>query len=379
MRLVLKTFLSITLILIISNCSLNNKETENQNQLSNKTLSYAKKFIIKKHDNYTKIELLGDKNTNNVTATFILYKNEKPNITENAFYVKIPVKKVASMSSIYTTMIEKLGNINSIVAIDNVDYYTNERIQKRVKEKTIIELSKGPKIEIEKTIILNPDLFLSFGMGNPSTDIEQKIIQAKIPVAISIDHLEETPLARAEWIKFIACFFDKEILADSLFQITEKNYNTLKEKVKNIKTKPTVLTEIKYGDAWYVPSGNSYIANLINDAGGNYFWKDDKKTGSTPLSFENVYTKAKDCDVWINLYNINSKKELLSYDERYSLFKAFKENKIYNNNKVQNSLGFSNYWETGISNPDDILADLITIFTNDSILNNEFKYYKKIE
>lgn len=378
MRLVLITFLSITL-LIISSCSLNHKESENKTQLSNKTLLYAKKFIIKKGDNYTKIELLGDKNSSEATATFILYKNEKPNITENAFYVKTPVKKMASMSSIYTTMIEKLGDINSIVAIDNVDYYTNEKIQKRVKEKTIIELSKGPKVEIEKTIILNPDLFLSFGMGNPSTDIEQKIIQAKIPVAISIDHLEETPLARAEWIKFIACFFDKENLADSLFQITEKNYNTLKEKAKHIKTKPTVLTEIKYGEAWYVPSGNSYIANLINDAGGNYFWKDDKKTGSTPLTFETVYTKAKDCDMWINLYNINSKKELLSYDERYSLFKAFKENKIYNNNKVQNNLGFSNYWETGITNPDDILADLITIFTNDSLSSNEFKYYKKIE
>ena len=121
------------------------------------------------------------------------------------------------------------------------------------------------------------------------------------------------------------------------------------------------------------------MAHLINDAGGDYFWKDDNKTGSTPLSFEMVYAKAKDCDVWINMYNVNSKKELLAYEERYSLFKACKEGHLYNNNKVQNALGYSNYWETGITNPDEVLADLIAVFWPELMPAHEFVFYKKIE
>lgn len=343
-------------------------------------LNYAKRFKLYKTNDATIIELFGDKNDTIVTATFVLYQNQKPTYSKEAYYIKTPVKNVASMSSIYTTMLQELGAIEHVVAIDNMDYYNNAIIQNAVNSGKVIELSKGPQIDVEQTIALNPDLIFTFGMGNPDEDIDKKIVQAQIPVAISLDHLEETPLARAEWIKFFAYFFNKEKLADSLFTVTENRYNHLKHLVEDsVKIKPLVLTEIKYGDTWFVPAGNSYISHLINDAGGNYIWSDNNETGSIPLNFETVYTKAKSCDVWINLYNVNSQKELLSYDSRYSLFNAFQKNKLYNNNKVQNAKGYSNYWETGITNPDDILADLIYVFTPTLLRNHQLKYYKQIE
>jgi iron complex transport system substrate-binding protein len=343
------------------------------------TLSYAKRFTITKEENATVLELLGNKGDSLITATFVLYSKIKPTNHQDAYFIKTPVNKVACMSSIYTTMLAKLGEEKSIIAIDNVDYYNNAFIQQAVGEHKITELSKGPKINIEQTMALNPDLILTYGMGNPSLDVDKKLLQANIPIAISLDHLEETPLARAEWIKFFACFFNKEQLADSLFAITEKNYLDLKKLTEHKTVRPTVLTEIKYGDTWYVPGGNSYVANLLADAGAAYFWSNEKQTGSIPLPFETVYIKAKDCDLWINLYQVNTKKELLSYDERYSLFNAFKKNKLYNNNKTQNSKGYSNYWESGISNPDAVLADLISIISPTLLPNHALIYYKQIE
>lgn len=363
---------------ILYSCS-PSAETKKDNTLHTVSLSYAKLFTVKTSADYSILELHGNKNDSNVTATFVLYKNQKPNYLNDAYYIKTPVKKVASMSSIYTTMITALNCQNKIIAIDNVDYYNNTFIQNQVKKGSIIELSKGPQIDIEKIVALNPDLFLTFGMGSPKDDVDKKLVQSNIPIAISIDHLEETPLARAEWIKFFAYFFNKETTADSLFKITEKKYNDLKSIALKTTKKPSVLTEIKYGDAWYIPAGKSFIAHLIEDAGGNYFWKEDTKTGSSAQSFETVYAKAKDCDIWINLYNLNSKKELLSYDERYGLFKACKDNQLYNNNKTQNVLGYSNYWETGITHPEDVLADLIAIFSPTLMPNHEFTFYKKLE
>lgn len=354
-------------------------ETKKDAELNSVSLSYAKRFTIKTSSDFSVLELHGNKNDSNVTATFVLYKNQKPNYSNDAYYIKTPVNRVASLSSIYTTMIAELNCENKIVAIDNVDYYNNVFIQQQVKKGTITELSKGPHIDIEKTVALNPDLFLTFGMGSPKDDVDKKLVQSSIPIAISIDHLEETPLARAEWIKFFAYFFNKENMADSLFKITEKKYNDLKSMALKTTKKPSVLTEIKYGDAWYIPAGKSFIAHLIEDAGGDYFWKEDTKTGSSAQSFETVYTKAKECDVWINLYNLNTKKELLSYDERYGLFKACKNNQLYNNNKTQNALGYSNYWETGITHPEDVLGDLIAIFSPTLMLNHKFVYYKKLE
>lgn len=361
-------------------CFLFSCNSTTQKQVKNKsTLSYAKRFTITKEGSATILEILGSKKDSLVTATFVLYSDKKPSNYSNAYFIKTPISKVASMSSIYTSMLIKLGVDKTIIAIDNVDYYTNIAIQQAVKQKRILELSKGPNLDIEQTIALNPDLILTFGMGNPANDIDKKIIQANIPVAISLDHLEESPLARAEWIKFFACFFNKENLADSLFKITEKNYLELKKLTINETNKPTVLTEIKYGDTWYVPGGKSYVANLLKDAGASYFWENEKQTGSIPLPFEAVYAKAKDCDIWLNLFQVNTKKELLSYDERYGLFNAFKANKIYNNNKIQNSKGYSNFWESGITNPDEILADLIAIISPNLSPNHKLLFYKQIE
>jgi len=375
----IKSIFSLLFVFVLASCTTTNDTKQNSEEAQSVKLSYAKRFAIKKATNYTVLELLGNRNNAEVTATFVLYTNEKPTNFSDAYYIKIPVTKIASMSSIYTTMLEKLNARNSIVAIDNADYYSNEFIQQQVKTNKIVELSKGPKMDIERTLALKPDLMLTFGMGNPKNDIDQKLLNANLPVAITLDHLEETPLARYEWIKFVACFVGKEAMADSLFSITEKKYNEFKALTKNAISKPKVLTEIKYGDAWYVPSGKSYMSNLIADAGAEYLWSDNNSTGSTPLTFEAVYAKAKDCDVWINTYNANSKKELLSYDERYGLFKAFKDGRIYNNNKTQNANGFSNYWETGMTSPDEVLADLIFAFHPDLLPNYSFKFYKKIE
>ncbi len=359
--------------------SCNTSETKNSQAISKDVkLGYAKRFKVKENSHFVTLQLLGNKTNNSVTATFILYKNEKPLADKDAYYIKVPVKKVACMSSIYAAMLMKLKAKQTIVAIDNVDYYTNSFIQEGVKNKFIIQLAKGLQVDIENTLALNPDLFMTFGMGNPSEDVDKKLLQAGIPIAISLDHLEETPLARAEWIKFFGYFVDNHSLADSLFASTEKKYNDLKHLTKDIANRRTVLTEIKYGDAWYVPAANSYMAHLLKDAGANYFLGNKNETGSSPKSFEYVYHAAKDCDVWLNLYNLNTKRELLEYDNRYALFNAYQKNELYNNNYNQNNKGYSDYWETGIANPDEVLADVIYILYPKLLPNHHFKYYKKL-
>ena len=165
-----------------------------------------------------------------------------------------------------------------------------------------------------------------------------------------------------------------------MFNITEQNYLQLQKMTDTVKYKPTVLTEIKYADAWHVPGGKSYMAHFLKDAGADYIWKNENKFGSVALNFEEVYIKAKDADFWVNFFiNINSKKDLLSYDERYKLFKAFKKGNLYNNTKIANKNGYSDYWENGMCNPDELLADFIKIFHPDLLPQHQLKYYKKIE
>lgn len=283
-------------------------------------------------------------------------------------------------------MLCELGEINRIAAIENIDYYNNSSIINKHKEGNLAELSVNPEPDIEKTIELNPDIIFNFGMGNPGKGINKKIIQAKIPMALIVDHLEETPLARAEWIKFFAVFTNKSLKADSIFKVIEKNYVNLRHLAYNSKIQPSVFTEIKYGDVWYVPGGKSFAANFLRDANANYIWKEDTNAGSLHLSFEKVFSKAQNADFWLNLSLLNSKNELFTLENRYSEFKAFKNGELYNNNKVKNDKGYSTYWESGIMYPDKILSDLILIFHPElktKLLekghSTDFNYYKKLE
>lgn len=346
------------------------------------SIKYAKRFSIGSAADSKLLFLFGNKDNQDTTAVFILHKGSTPPATsyKNSYAVKVPVNDVACMSSVYVAMLSKLQCADKIVAIENCDYYNDNSILTGVKEGKIKELSKGPEINVEQTLQLHPALILTFGMGNPKNDINEKILKAGIPVAISLDHLEEHPLARAEWIKFMACFFDKQELADSLFNITETNYQNLKQLTDTLKIRPTVLTEIKYADAWYVPGGKSFMAHLLDDAGSNYLWRDNTKTGSLPLTFEEVFSTAGKANYWINLFiNINTKKELLAFDERYALFAAFKNGNLYNNNKISNQKGYSDYWASGMANPDELLKDLIGIFHPQLLPNHSLKYYKKID
>jgi len=52
---------------------------------------------------------------------------------------------------------------------------------------------------------------------NQNDSYAQRVSQAGIPVIFNNEWMETSLLARAEWIKFVAAFYNKERLADSNF------------------------------------------------------------------------------------------------------------------------------------------------------------------
>jgi iron complex transport system substrate-binding protein len=376
---------SISLVILLSGCQRYGGDGAKifSDLQKDTSIRYAKRFAVYNGQNYKVIYLFGNKNNFDTTGIYIVTEDTSGfgKLPEHVQLVKVPCKRVATLSSIYTTVLCELGDLDRIVAVDNMDYTNNPDIIEKFKRGEIVELAKTPKVDLEKTVSLNPDMIFSFGMGNPEEDMDPKLVQAKIPIAIALDHKEEKIFARAEWIKFFGIFMKKEKQADSIFRKVEKNYLELKRISEKVAVKPTVFNEIKYGDTWYVPGGNSYMAELLRDAGADYLWKEDKSYGSFPLSFEQVYVKAKDGDYWINLALIRSKEEMLAFDKRYSEFKAFKTGNLYNNTKITNDKGYSIYWETGMIHPDRILSDLVQIFHPElkSQVKNDLYYYEQIK
>jgi iron complex transport system substrate-binding protein len=186
-------------------------------------------------------------------------------------------------------------------------------------------------------------------------------------------------LGRAEWIKFIAAFYNKEALADSLFAVTVKSYLNLKALVKTVRSKrPLVLSGDNFRGTWYQPGGKSYTARLFTDAGGNYLYKKDSSRGSIPMSFEQVFKDLKDADVWVGATNGNTLHELVAQDPRYRLFSAFKNGQVYAYTNRSTVEGGNDFWESAVARPDSLLADFMYLFHPELLPGHQWVYLEKL-
>jgi len=216
-----------------------------------------------------------------------------------------PIEKIVVTSTTHIPALELLGVAETLVGFPGTDYISSENIRAHIDNGTIRELGKNESLNTEILLELNPDLVVGFGIDGNNGSLET-IKKAGIPVVFNGDWVENSPLAKAEWIKFFGVLFNKEKVADSIFNAIEKDYLAVKKLAKNAKTKPTVLSGAMHSDIWYLPNGTSTEAQLLKDANVHYLWSDTKGSGSLKLNFESVYVTAKAADVWLSPSNYSS-------------------------------------------------------------------------
>lgn len=292
--------------------------------------------------------------------------------------IRVPVERVICLSTTHLAYLDVLKENDAVVGISGSRYISNPVIRQRMEQDEVPDVGYGQNLNYELMVNLKPDLVMVYGIGSEVTSYAGKLEELGIPVVMVAEYLEESPLGRAEWVKFFGALFKKEQMAGEYFLNIEKEYNRLKALVAGKNKKPEVLVGSPYKDAWWVPGGNSYLANLIADAGGEYIGRKNLSHESYVISFENALAWSGRADVWINMGNLASKKEIIAADQRFESFAVFNNGKIYNNIKRLSSHGGNDFWESGTVNPHLILRDLISIF-HPGLIGEELVYYSEIQ
>lgn len=369
----------VSCLLLLASCGTQQKSKENIASLSHpQKNNYASYFKVYKEDNFSAlVTYINTEKTDSVV--YILYTKTKPELNLKAYYIKTPVSSVACLASVFVGALNNLQCLKYITAVDNADYICNPFIKQIRADSTIQELCKNGALNIEQTLVCKPDIILANPSGDPKKDFDARLLKAGVTPVLCADYYENYPLARAEWAKAFALFFNAEQKADSLFAYIEKNYLQLKSMTDTCTYKPTVFSEIKTGDVWFVPGAKSNMAILLKDAGATYIFTDNDKTGSLSLNLEQVIDKAIQADYWLNLHQSNRAEDLIKQDKRYEVFNAYKKRNLYNNNAMLNEASGNDYWENGLNHPDELLADLIKIFHPALLPNHTLKYYKQLK
>lgn len=367
-----------TLILFFAACTPAKKDVQQEITLS--SLSYAKGFKVSAIGNSKLVEVTTPYQgaTSGYKYLLVPKGEEIPAHDAGTKIILVPITSIVCTSTTHIPLLDYLDATNLLTGFPTTDYISSEKTRKLIDAGKVEELGTDKGMNIEKLAVLKPDLVMGYTM---TADYGQfrKMEELGIPVVLNAEYLEEHPLGRAEWIKFMALFLGKEKEANEVFQMIEKNYLNTKALAEKVDRKPTVLSGVVYGDAWFMPGGQNYASKLINDAGCDYLWSSDSTTGFLQLGFEVVYEKAHAADLWIGVGSFSTLEEIKNGDERYTKFNPYQTKQVYTYNARKGAKGGSEFLELGYLRPDMILNDLVKIAHPELLPEYEFYFHKQLE
>jgi len=345
------------------------------------SVDYAGNFTVEYHDHYKTVTITtpyagGDA----VQYVVVQCGTPAPADVGNATVIEAPAGRLITLSTSYLPFVEALGLLDQLVGHDKFAYVSNPAVRARIDAGQLVEVGEGAAVNVERVLELEPSLILASSSGMVDFDAHPVLQQAGLPVVLTGEHMEPTPLGRAEWVKFVALFYNREAQANEVFDRVAAEYQALVALAAGVKERPRVFLDSPWQGTWYMAGGQSFTARLLADAGAAYVYADDASTGSLTLDFESVLDRAGDADFWVNANGFwLSLDDALAADERFAEFQAFQDGNVWTNNLRLNEFGGNDYYETGPAYPQLILADLIAIFHPDLLPEHEFTFYRHLE
>ncbi|MEL6525076.1 MAG: ABC transporter substrate-binding protein [Chloroflexota bacterium] len=346
----------------------------------------AENFAVEYFNNY-KIVTVTDAFAGADPFTYVLVQCGTPapetaELPDNTQFIEVPTGDFIAMSTTQVPHLIDLDLLDNLVGLDSTLFVNSPEVVELIEADELIEVGSGSDVNVELVLETEPDIVMTFGF-DPASDAHPILIEAGIFTALNAEWREATPLARAEWIKYTALFYNAEAAGTEAYDDISTAYEEARELAASIPEdeRPTVLwnTFSSFSEAWLIPGAETYTGVLIQDAGGQIALGEEAPAYSAFVGFEPVYDGALDADVWVtNLFGVTTLDGLLAQDERYADFSAAQNGNVWNNSLDVNENGGNNYFELGVTNPHLILQDLVAIFHPELVPDHEFTFFEPL-
>lgn len=335
------------------------KESETKSALP---VKYAKNFSV---DSVGAFRVLTVRGSTSKTFRWVLMDSAAvrigniPEKLRGLPKLRLPVKRIAILSTTYLGYMELLGITDNVVATGNRKYIADSSYYRKSDSLHIPIVGDGAELSAELLFAAKPDAVLAFSTGTDAYDAYPKLAPLRLPVVFTTEWLEASPLAKAEWIKFFGVLSGCESRADSLFDLMERDYLQVRARVNgSAAARPVVFTGTPGSGMWFASGGRSYMASLIRDAGGKYLWDSDTSAGTYTLPLERAFADARDADVWMNPGGWHSRREGLAVERRIALFRAWKQGEVLQYDARRGPEGGLDFYEGAVVRPADLLRDV---------------------
>jgi iron complex transport system substrate-binding protein len=294
--------------------------------------------------------------------------------------VQLPISRLILTSTTQVPHLDMLGESDKLIGFPQTDLISSTLTRARIDAGKVTDLGAGPSANPEMVIDLQPDWIMISTLGEDLRYLDL-FAQANIPALINGEYVEQNPLGRAEWIKFTGILLGKYEEAVAEFERIKTAYQEAEKLAAQIPddSHPQVLSGVMYQDIWYAPGAESWGAQILQNAGGDYVFSDQSGSGSLQLNYEFVLDRAAEAEVWIGSADFPDVQTMGNNEPRYRNFQAWKNGQIYTYTAKKGATGGLEYFELGYVRPDLILKDLIKILHPELLPEYELYFYQKLE
>jgi len=329
-------------------------------------VKFAKGFTIDtSNDEFSLIKINSNQSKFNFSDSIYLVHSDNFDRT-NKKVLTTSLTSLALQSTTYLPYLSILNKLNLVSGLSGIQYVNSIELNDKINLNLIQEIGNNGSIQMETLLKVNPDLFLIFPF---ELDNQEKYNSKGIETLLLSEYLENTPLARLEWIKLFGMILNENELATEYFNSVVIDYT--KERI-DVDTTKTLFFNLPFKENWNMPNSNSITANLTADAGFKYVFS-DTTNDNTVHSKEVVWEKAMNCNYWVIIasrpkdYTLE---DLKKEESIYSEFPAVKNNRVLFCNTST-----TDYFTMGVVEPQIMLQDLLQ-FSDSSYVPKYFKLLK---
>jgi iron complex transport system substrate-binding protein len=298
----------------------------------------------------------------------------------DAQVIEVPVREVVSLTTTNLPHFAELGIVDRLVGVGTGAFVVTPEVLERIESGELPDFAdSGGQPDLERLVAAGPDLLLMDGFGDTLLDDVRRFTDAGVPVAIDADFNERTLLGRAEWLKFTSLFTNTERAAEDVYAGVRDRYEERREYAAQFEERPRVLVNTPYEGTWFVPGGDSFLANAIADAGGEYVFAEAEGTYSHAYDIETVLDTGADADVWIQAGSVNGTlDDLLAVDERFGSFRALAEGEVWAWDAWVTEGGGYAIFEVAYTRADLLLDDLVAALHPEARDDIDLTFYGQV-
>lgn len=295
-----------------------------------------------------------------------------------------PLGSIVCMSSSHVACLAAVQAGSIISAVSGIRYISDPVLRGRYRDGELHDIGYEPSLDYERIISLKPDLLVAYTVSGAEPQYLAKLRTLGIPVLVLHDHIENHPLARAEYVRLFGRLSGHMDKADSLFAAVGERYISLAEDVRKTSDDRAVkvLLNIPYGDLWYIPGAENYMSQLIRDAGGEVLGAADGESRSRVVGIEDAYRLSQDADIWLNPGHCRTREELAHVHQLFPSFGPLAKGlPVYNNTLRATPEGGNDFWESGAVRPDLVLEDMVVMLREERFLDSadRLNYFFKLD